>query len=88
MVCDTKPGSTIPLPIIAATCVETSAPTKLSPAAMTMALRIERARVEMQVAIAFAVSWNPFMKSKARAVMTTNPKRTRGVSTIFQRDPL
>jgi hypothetical protein len=26
----------------------------------------------MDVAIAFPVSWNPLVKSKARAVMTTN----------------
>jgi hypothetical protein len=76
------------LPTIFATCVETSAPTKFKPAAMMMAFRIDRARVEMQVAIAFAVSWNPLMKSKARAAMTTNPRRIRVVSSIFQRDPL
>jgi len=44
------------LPTVVATWVDTMAPRKLRAAAMTMALRIDRARVEMQVAMAFAVS--------------------------------
>src|SRR3989304_7956868 len=60
---------------------------KFSPADMMMAARIDRARVEMQVAMAFAVSWKPLMKSKASAAKTTSPRRTSGDSAIFQRNP-
>src|SRR5512145_2459750 len=85
MTWETYAGSTIPFPIVAATWVETSAPTKLSPAAMRMALRIDRARVEMHVAIAFAVSWKPLMKSNASAEKITNPSRSRCCSGILER---
>ena len=54
-------ASTIPLPMVFATSVDTMAPTKFSPAAIRMALLTVRARVETQVAMAFAVSWKPFM---------------------------
>jgi hypothetical protein len=42
--------------MVAATLVEIMAPAKFNPAAMTIALRTERARVETQVAMALAVS--------------------------------
>jgi len=35
----------------------------------------------MEVAIAFAVSWNPLVKSKARAVATTRARITKFVVT-------
>jgi hypothetical protein len=38
---------------------------------MSTAARGDMARVEMLVAIAFAVSWKPLVKSKASAVATT-----------------
>ncbi len=64
-------GSTIPFAIVAATAIETNAPAKLSTAAIATAARGERARVETLVAIEFAVSWNPFVKSKKSATATT-----------------
>jgi hypothetical protein len=47
--------------MVDATFVETIAPAKLSPAAMKIAAFTESARVDTQVAMAFAVSWKPFM---------------------------
>ena len=64
-------GSTIPFAIVAATLNETNAPTKLSTAAIATAFRGESARVETLVAIEFAVSWKPFVKSKKSATTTT-----------------
>ena len=55
----TSLASTIPLPMVAATLVETIAPAKLSTAAMMMALLTDKARVDTQVAMALAVSWKP-----------------------------
>ena len=40
-------------------------------AELSTAIRGESARVETLVAIEFAVSWNPFVKSKKRAVTMT-----------------
>src|SRR3989304_5789180 len=80
-------GSTISLPIVVATCVETSAPTKFSPAAMRIASRIERARVEMQVAIALAVSWKPLMKSNTSAATMTSARSANELSGILERYP-
>ena len=56
---------------VAATLSETKAPTKLRTAALRTAARGERARVETLVAIEFAVSWKPFVKSKKSATATT-----------------
>ena len=53
--------ATIPEPIVAATAVPVSAPTKLALAERAIPRRGERARVETDVAIAFAVSWKPLM---------------------------
>ncbi len=64
-------ASTIPDAIVAATLSETNAPTMLRTAALITAARGERARVETLVAIEFAVSWNPFVKSKKSATTTT-----------------
>ena len=64
-------ASTIPVAIVAATSSETKAPTTLSTAALITAARGERARVETLVAIEFAVSWKPFVKSKKSATTTT-----------------
>lgn len=54
-------ASTMLLPMVAATFVEIMAPTKFNTAAMIMALFIDRALVETQVAIAFAVSLKPLI---------------------------
>ena len=52
----TSVASTIPLPMVVATLVETIAPAKLRNAAMKMAALTDSARVETQVAMALAVS--------------------------------
>ena len=62
---------TIPVAIVAATSSETNAPRTLRKAALMTAARGDRARVETLVAIEFAVSWNPFVKSKNSATATT-----------------
>src|SRR4051794_36094306 len=67
----TDPESTMPLAIVAATASERKAPTKLRLEAISTAIRGDIARVETEVAIEFAVSWNPLVKSKAIAVATT-----------------
>ena len=68
-------GSTIPLPIVLATCVsKAKAATKLKKAAQTTATCGERTRVETTVAMEFAASWKPLMKSKTSA--TTMMKTT------------
>lgn len=59
--CVTLAASTMSRPMVVATLVEMMAPTKLRTAAMVMAERIERARVEMQVAMALAASLKPLM---------------------------
>ena len=64
-------GLTIPFAIVAATANEANAPAKLRIAARITAVRGVSARVETLVAIAFAVSWKPFVKSKKSATMTT-----------------
>ncbi len=64
-------ASTIPDAIVAATASETNAPSTFSTAALSTAARGESARVETLVAIEFAVSWKPFVKSKKSATTTT-----------------
>ena len=54
----------IPLPTVFATAVVTNAPARLAIAAIATARRGDSARVETEVATAFAVSWKPFVKSK------------------------
>src|SRR3954464_5009701 len=68
--------STIPLAIVAATASDRNAPTKFRLADIATAARGERARVDTEVAIALAVSWNPLVKSKASAVPTTIQRTT------------
>src|SRR3954468_15092600 len=70
------PGSTIPEPTVAATFSEMKAPAKFSTADSATAKRGDMARVETEVAIAFAVSWKPFVKSNASAVTTTITRMT------------
>ena len=61
----------MPFAIVAATSSEMNAPAKFRIAARPTATRGGRARVEIDVATALAVSWNPFVKSNASAVPTT-----------------
>ena len=63
--------STIPLAIVAATLKEINAPTKLRTAAIATASLGLSAPVDTLVAIEFAVSWKPFVKSKKSATTTT-----------------
>src|SRR4051812_37096843 len=67
----TEFASTMPVAIVAATASERKAPTKFRLEAISTAIRGDIARVETEVAIEFAVSWNPLVKSKAIAVATT-----------------
>src|SRR5215208_1450664 len=69
-------GLTMPLAIVAATCSDRNAPTKLRIAAIVTATRGAMARVEIDVATALAVSWNPLVKSNASAVATTIQRTT------------
>jgi hypothetical protein len=64
-------ASTIPVAIVAATASERKAPAKLRMAAYPTATLGAMARVDIDVATTLAVSWKPFVKSKARAVATT-----------------
>ena len=54
----------IPLPTVFATAVVTKAPARLPTVARATACRGVIACVETEVAIEFAVSWKPFVKSK------------------------
>src|SRR4051812_45178268 len=72
----TTSASTMPEAIVAATASERNAPTKFRAAAIVTAERGPIARVEIDVATAFAVSWNPLVKSNARAVPTTIHRTT------------
>src|SRR5215217_1788447 len=69
----------MPLAIVAATASERNAPTKFSVAARPTATRGGIARVEIEVATAFAVSWKPFVKSNASAVPTTIQRTTSSI---------
>ena len=66
----------IPLPTVFATAVVTNAPARLATVARITAWRGVSARVDTDVAIEFAVSWNPFVKSNASAVRMTATRRT------------
>jgi len=67
----TRPVSTRPLAIVAATLSDRNAPTKFSTPDRATATRGSSALVAMEVAIALPVSWKPLVKSKASATMTT-----------------
>jgi hypothetical protein len=58
---DTADGSTMPFASVAATWVETRAPSTFSTAAATSATFGGTARVEIDVATALAASWKPFV---------------------------
>jgi hypothetical protein len=65
------PGSTMPSAIVAATASDRNAPAKFRAAEIATAILGRSAPVAIDVAIAFAESWKPFVKSKASAVATT-----------------
>jgi hypothetical protein len=54
-----------------ATCTDRNAPTKFNTPASSTATFGRNAPVAIEVAIAFAVSWNPLVKSNSSAVTTT-----------------
>src|SRR5690349_6260452 len=64
-------SSTSPPEIVFATWTERNAPTRLRTPAITTATLGRSAPVAIEVAMAFAVSWKPFVKSKINAVRTT-----------------
>src|SRR5207244_1759918 len=70
-----RPESMMPLPTVFATAVVTNAPARFAPAAIATARRGESARVETEVATAFAVSWKPLVKSNPSATTTTTTRR-------------
>src|SRR5205814_972646 len=79
-------GSISPWPMVFATAVPESAPAKFNTAAMRIACHGARTRVAITVAIAFAVSWKPLMKSKMTAARRTSPSRSRTLS-MLDHDP-
>src|SRR3954454_5810258 len=80
-----SPVSTMPLAIVAATCNDRNAPTKFRIDAPPTATRGGSARVEIEVATTWAVSWKPLVKSNASAVATTRPKsRSESTSGVLQ----
>lgn len=72
----TRPVSTSPLAIVAATLRERNAPTRLRLADSATAVRGPSALVAIDVAIALAVSWNPLVKSNDTPVMITSARTT------------
>ena len=66
-----------------ATAVQVKAPTIFNIAAIATATLGDKTLVETDVAIAFAVSWKPFMKSKMVARTITQMRR-KYVSCIFK----
>ncbi|MNI64060.1 hypothetical protein D3C73_1194760 [compost metagenome] len=67
-------------PIVLATPVNKSAPIIFMTAARIIAVRGLNARVDTEVAIAFAVSWNPLIKSKLSASTTIMMTRIKFIS--------
>jgi hypothetical protein len=67
----TSPVSTRPLAIVAATLSDKNAPMRFSAADRPTAILGLSALVAIDVAIALAVSWKPFVKSNASPVMMT-----------------
>src|SRR5919201_621179 len=65
------------------------APARLATAAMSTATRGVTARVPTEVAIAFAVSWKPFVKSKpSETTMTTTRRTSFNSSAVLHDDRL
>ena len=76
-----SPVLTSPLAMVAATLKDRKAPTRLRAPDNSTATRGGSAPVAIDVAMAFPVSWNPLVKSKAKAVMTTRASK-RSLFTI------
>jgi hypothetical protein len=76
----TTASLTMPPEMVFATSVDRKAPATFRTAAISTATLGLRAPVATEVAIAFALSWNPLVKSKNNAVMITIETRNRVVS--------
>ena len=73
----------MPVPMVPATfSSNTNSATKLKNAAQTTAQYGFSTRVETTVAIEFAASWNPFMKSNTSATNTRNTTTPRLIGTV------
>ncbi len=82
-VASTTAGFTMSLPIVLATRVSSeNAATKLKNAAHATAIFGVRTRVPTTVAIEFAASWKPLMKSNASATKTT--KRMKPIARRYE----
>ncbi len=66
-----------PPEIVLATSVDRKAPTMLRTPLIRTAVLGSSAPVAMEVALAFAVAWNPLVKSKARAVSASGARPVR-----------
>ena len=75
MVGVTSASLTMPPEIVLATSVDRKAPTTFSTAAISTAVLGLKAPVATEVAIAFALSWKPLVKSKNSAVTITTATR-------------
>ncbi len=85
-VISTPPGPSLMMPpeMVMATSVERKAPTRFRIAASPTATFGRNAPVAMGVAIAFAVSWKPFVKSKKSAsAMTSTTMRVRSTGVFL-----
>ena len=83
VICVMHEASTRPAPTVLATAVPVNAPTMFKTAAMDTATFGDKTLVDTDVAIAFAVSWKPFMKSKITARTITHRSKKK-VSCIFE----
>ncbi len=79
---DISSSRMMPCEMVRDTSVDRNAPTRLSTAASSTATLGFRAPVAMGVAIALAVSWNPFVKSKNSARAMTRTMISAAVSTV------
>src|ERR671937_2245061 len=87
--CVARFASMSPFATFFATAVVTKAPAKFATAATSTATRGVTARVPTEVAIAFAVSWKPFVKSNPSATTTTMTRSASfNGSTVLHNDRL
>src|SRR3954467_8241234 len=85
-VVSTTPGCTMPLPMVAATCSpKTKYAMTLKAAANATAVVGRSTPVDTTVAIEFAASWKPFMKSKASASATRTTTTHRAACAVCMR---
>src|SRR4030042_6366641 len=83
VICVMHEASTRPAPTVLATAVPVNAPTMFKTAAMDTATFEDKTLVDTDEAIAFAVSWKPFMKSKITA-RTITQRSKKKESCIFE----